>query len=136
MEFDTKEVIIMAKRNGHPTNLEFNQDAFEYAKNLIVTGKVNCEERNWSINQPTPASEDIYLTDHTLAEYSRWFLATKADVPDNEKEHYEFPIGNFDEIYRSGIVAAKQRAAQFKHRDIEEAASKLLDLIDSQICKA
>jgi hypothetical protein len=126
----------MVKRIETPSNLEINHEAFAYAKELIAQGKVNCQERNWSENKPTPEAEDVYLLDHTFDEYSKWFLATKEEASGNTKEHYEFPIGNFDEIFRSGVIAARARAAQFKHHEIEEAAAELLDLIDNAVCKA
>ncbi len=78
----------------------------------------------------------MYLTNHSFYDYGQWFLATKVDTDKETKEHFEFPIGNLNKVYRSGVIAAKQRAGQFKHNEIEEAAAELLDLIDSIACKA
>ena len=69
-------------------------------------------------------------------DYGKWFLATLVGTDTDTKEHYEFPVGNFKEIFRSGIIAAKHRAAQFGHREIEQAASELLEMIDKDVCKA
>jgi hypothetical protein len=126
----------MAKRLEHPAHLKVHNDAFEYAKQLIKQGKVNCSEDVWSADQPTPASEDAFLSDHDFKEYGKWFLATKEDTARDTKEHFEFPVGNFNEVYRAGVIAAKQRAAQFNHHDIEAAANELLELMDENICKA
>jgi hypothetical protein len=134
--FYNKRRQTMAKRIENPADLAFHKEAFEYAKKQIKQGNVNCDEHNWAENQPTPQSEDIYLADHSVYDYGQWFLGTKADTPKDAKEHFEFPIGNFNKVYRSGIIAAKHRAAQFKHHEIEEAAAELLDLIDSTACKA
>lgn len=126
----------MTKRIEHPEDLAFHKEAFEYAKGQIKAGNVDCSEHNWSENQPTPETEDMYLTDHSLDQYGKWFLGIHKETPPDVKEHFEFPLGNLNKIYRSGVVATKQRAAQFKHTEIEEAAAELLDLIDNTACKA
>ena len=43
-----------------------------------------------------------------------------------------FPYGDFHRVHRSGLIAAKQRAAQRDHDDIERAADELLVLLDAQ----
>jgi hypothetical protein len=48
------------------------------------------------------------------------------------KHRYKYPVGDFTNVYRSALVAAKSRAAQYHHNDIRQAASELLDLIDAQ----
>lgn len=115
--------------------LKLNPEAFEYARYLISQGNVNCQQENWHANKPTPEQEDLYLQDHSLHDYGNWFLAINTIEDDNTKKHFEFPIGNFKDIYRSGIIAAKERAARYKHFDIEQAAAKLLDIIDAGACK-
>jgi len=120
----------MAKKIEKPANLRFHRDALEYAKKMIREGKVNCEVHNWTVDQPTPADEDAYLHDHDFVEYGRWFLATQEGTDTDTKEHFEFPIGDFKEIYRAGIIAAKARAGQFKHKEVEKAAAELLEMID------
>ncbi len=126
----------MSKRVEEPANLRFHRDAFEKAKELINQGKVNCDVHSWTVDQPTPNDEDAYLNDHSYTEYGKWFLATKEGTDTDTKQHYEFPIGNFKELYRSGVIAAKARAGQFKHHEVEKAASELLELIDEKTCKA
>ena len=126
----------MAHKLEKPADLRFHRNALEYAKELIKQGKVNCEVHTWTIDHPTPADEDAYLADHDFLEYGHWFLATKEGTPDDTKEHYEFPIGNFKEVFRGGVIAAKARAAQFKHHEVEAAADELLKLIDKHVCKA
>ena len=126
----------MAHRLTDPRNILLHKDALEYAKELIKKGRVNCDVHNWTIDQPTPIEKDSFLADHNFSDYGRWFLAVREKTPENTREHYEFPLGNFREIYRSGIVSAKARAGQYRHEKIEKAASELLELIDKTICKA
>lgn len=37
-----------------------------------------------------------------------------------------FPYGDFRRLYRSGLIAAKQRAGEWDHDDVEQAADRLL----------
>ncbi len=48
------------------------------------------------------------------------------------KDRYGFPYGDFRRVHRSGLIAAKQRAAQNDYADIEQAADALLSLLDEQ----
>ena len=86
-----------------------------------------------AMNEPIADSEDRFLNDHTMEEYEQWFLATNDAYDRHTKEHYEFPIGDFNEIYREGLITAKKRAAQYKHDLVEYAADELLRLID-KVC--
>ena len=108
-----------------------NQAGFELAKRLIVEGKVDVA-RDWTSAAPTPASEDAYLSDHSIGEYGDWFLALNTEHDADAKAHYEFPYGDFNRVHRSGVVAAKQRAGQYHHAEIESAATELLNLIDNR----
>lgn len=125
----------MTHRVEKPADLKFHRDAFEFAKELIKNRKVNCNVRTWTVDQPTPADQNDYLKKHGMLAYGKWFLATKVGTDKNTKEHYEFPMGNFKELSREGIISIKVRAAQFKHHEIEKAAADLLDLINQHACK-
>lgn len=113
----------------HAKKLLLNPAAVEHARQLIQQGKINKERDNWSEDKPNPASENAFLSDHNIDEYGKWFLATVDGTNPDTKEHYEFPYGNFDEVFRSGLIAAKQRAGQFKHTEVEQAAAMLLDML-------
>lgn len=112
------------------SKLKLNQSALDFAKKLIEFGQRNKDENNWMANEPTPESEDVFLSKNTFDNYSNWFLAINEDTLQDTKERYEFPIGNFYEIFRSGVLAAEKRAGQYGHKDIENAAKELVDLID------
>lgn len=110
--------------------LKLNEAAFAYAEQLIRQGRVD-REGDWAANQPTPESENSFLKDanKNYDEYGKWFLGINPDADPNTKECYEFPYGDFKKIYRSGVIAAEQRAGQYKHEDIRAAAKRLLDMI-------
>lgn len=110
--------------------LKLNDDAVAYAEQLIQQGRVD-REGDWAENQPTADSENQYLqsTDNNYKEYGKWFLGVNPDANPDTKERYEFPYGNFKKVYRSGLIAAEQRAGQYHHEDIKAAARKLLDMV-------
>lgn len=108
--------------------VKLNNKAVLFAESLINQGRVN-RTADWNNAKPRPDTSDEYLESHTHEEYSKWFLGIDPSIDDQTKEHYSFPIGNFKEIYRSGIIAAEQRAAQYGHKDIQQTARKLLDMI-------
>lgn len=131
-----KERAMVHRGPGEPANLELHRDALENAKELIRQKLVDCGERNWEESKPIADSENRYLTDHSMHEFGKWYLATKEGIAEDTKEHYEFPFGDFHKIFRSSVIAIKQRAAQYKHEEIEQAADELLAMIDDQVCEA
>ncbi len=105
-----------------------NQRGLSYATNLIQQGRFD-SEGDWASNQPSPADGDAFLKDHSFDEYGNWFLGMNPDANPDTKERYEFPVGNFKKIFRSGVIAAEQRAGQYHHEDIKAAAKQLLDMM-------
>jgi len=98
------------------------------ARSLIKAGKVD-KDSAWSFsaedgNKLLGASGDDW------AEYSKWHLAVDDGEDPKTKAHYKYPFGKNGKVYRSGIIAAKQRAGQQGATDILSAAGKLLDSID------
>ena len=112
-------------------SLNINEEAVKHAKELIDQGKINTAS-DWSKAQPTTTKEDQFIKAQGWKEYGKWFLAVQSDSAKDKKKHYEFPYGDFQEVHRSGMVAAKQRAAQYKHKDVERAAEQLLEAIDQK----
>ena len=106
-----------------------NDAAVKKAKSLIRAGKVD-KDSDWSEAQPSADEENAYLKDHSYAEYGEWFLAIDTDASEETKDRYNFPYGDFKKLHRDGLIAAKQRAAQYDHAAIEKAAGKLLKELD------
>lgn len=111
-------------------NLILNKKALEFAKLLISDGTVDRSLDSWEIDEPGEAYEDQYIAAHGYEAYGNWFLAINPEEDFGTKAHFEFPIGNFQEIFRSGVIAAEKRASEFHHSEIAQAAKELLDLID------
>ena len=110
--------------------VKLNDAALAYAEQLIQQGRVD-REGDWASNQPTPESENAFLQEvnNNYDDYGKWFLGINPDANPDTKERYEFPYGNFKKIYRSGAIAAEQRAGQYHHEEIKAAAKRLLDMI-------
>jgi hypothetical protein len=112
-------------------SLKVNEEGVKQAKNLIAQGKISTES-DWSKAQPSALNGDQLIRTHGWEEYGKWFLAVDSHSKKDEKKHYEFPYGDFQQVHRSGIIAAKQRAVQYKHIEIEKAAEQLLEAIDKK----
>ncbi len=109
-----------------------HEEAFEYAKKLIREGHVIADEYGeWHAMQPNPAQEDEFIRKHGYHEYGLWFLGVDHNYPEDTKERYKFPYGNFQDILRSGCIAAEARAGQYKYFRIEEAAHALKEMLDN-----
>lgn len=108
-----------------------NKAAFEHAKSLITEAKV-VRDSDWSEAQPSADDENAYLENHSWQDYGRWFLEEDTDENQNTKGRYGFPYGDFDSVHRSALIAAKQRAGQYHHDELEKAIDHLIILIDKE----
>ena len=106
--------------------IQVNSTGVSHAKSLIRQGKVD-RESSWSFS-----AEDgnAILGDNNWSEYKKWFLAIDTEQNEETKARYKFPYGKNGKVYRRGVIAAKQRAAQQGYGNIVKAADELLSLID------
>ncbi len=111
--------------------VKLHNKAVAFATVLLQQGRVN-RNSDWNGAKPSPDDENYYLDTHTYEEYGNWFLGIDPALDSGTKERYSFPIGNFKEIYRTGLIAAEQRASQYGHQEIKNAAHQLLSLIDKK----
>ncbi len=107
-----------------------NRKGIAHARSLIAAGKIN--EGAWSFSG---ADGNALLGDNNWAEYGKWFLAADSDADPETKDHFKYPFGKGGEIYRRGVIAAKQRASQQNLTAVEEAADGLLTAIDKKLGK-
>ena len=111
-------------------SISLNPQAVTYAKRLIQDGTLTNDQGNWSLHNPEPAEENAFLEDHEIEEYGNWHLGLDMSKGKDTKGRYKFPYGDFKTVRRDGLIAAKQRAAQQGYQDIENAADKLLQLLE------
>jgi len=110
--------------------MKLHQDGFEHAKKMIRENKVKEEDTDWSEKQPDTDKDNSYIEEHGLEAWGQWHLGIRAEEDDDNKGHFAFPIGDLHHVHRSGVIAAKQRAAQNDYDDIVKAADELLEMID------
>ena len=111
--------------------MKTNNAAFDKAKSLIENHQYVLDSE-WSEAQPSTDEENNFLEKHGWQAYSQWFLGEHTDQNEETKSRYGFPYGDFWRVHRSGLVAAKQRAAQNNYPDLEKEADALLALLDQK----
>lgn len=80
--------------------------------------------------QPSAESASQYLHQQGAEEYARWFLAVDPGAPEDSPARYQWPIGDFKSLHRSGLVAARDQAYKHGAPDIAEAADDVLFIFD------
>lgn len=113
--------------------VKLNRRAYEHAKELIAEGEFVYDERDaWSEHRPSAQDENDFIERHGFAEYAKWYLGINDEKAGNTKGRYEFPYGDFRRAHRCGLLTAESRAGQYKHDDIENAAHRLHQMIDTR----
>ena len=108
--------------------MKVNKKGFSYAKELINSGKID-NDSNWSFS-----AEDgnALLGDDNWNDYGKWFLGIDEDAESETKGHYKFPFGKDGKVYRKALSAIRQRASQFNHTEIFDAAGELFEMLDKE----
>ena len=109
-----------------------NRRAVEHAKELIDAGKFVVES-DWGDDQPTADDENAFLARHSWAEYAAWHLGLTEGANEETKARHAFVFGDFKRVHRTGIIACHYRAAEFRHKQVELAAHRLLQYLDKKI---
>jgi hypothetical protein len=113
--------------------IKLNKNAFSYAEELIAQGHVDSDKKNeWARHHPTASDENDFIREHGFVEYEKWHLGIDATHAQNTKAKYKFPFGDFKNIHRCALLAVKSRAHQFGYSDIENAAERLLEMMDAR----
>ncbi len=110
--------------------LKVNQKALEHLRSLVSEGKVD-RESPWDFT-----TEDIHKMlgkdGSDWSNYSQNHLAVDTSAAETTQEHSKYPGAKNDTVYRSGVIAAKERAAAQHEQDIVDAADGILQLIDKK----
>lgn len=108
-----------------------NRRAVSHARRLIDDGEYVLDS-DWGEVQPKAADENEFLEDHSWREYSEWHLGLTEGASDETKARHAFVLGDFRRIHRSGIIACHYRAAEWRHKEVELAAHRLLQYLDKK----
>ena len=107
-----------------------NDEGVALARKLIDDSKVDTET-NWSDAAPSTDEENAQIDRDGYRGYGKWHLAIDTEASEETKSRYGFPYGDFKKVNRAALIHAKQRASQNDHDDVEEAAGRLLEHLDS-----
>ena len=109
-----------------------NKQAFEHAKRSIEKGRYVFDEKDmWSEHQRSAQEENEYIQENGFEEFGKWYLGVDTDEKEDTKGRYKFPYSDFTKVHRCGVLAAENRAGQYKYNDIEQAAAHLYGMIDA-----
>jgi hypothetical protein len=107
-----------------------NRRAVAHARRLI-DAKQYVLNSDWGEVQPRADDENRFLKSHRWNEYALWHLGLTEGATDETKARYAFVFGDLRRVHRTGIIACHYRAAEFRHKEIELAAHRLLQHLDN-----
>ena len=85
---------------------------------------------DWGEVQPKADDENAYLDAHSWPEYGEWFLGLTDGASEETKGRFAFVFGDLQRVHRSGLIACQYRAAEWRHKEVELAAHRLLQHLD------
>jgi len=107
-------------------SMKLNETAFAFAEQLIKQGHVIGDRKGaWSEDRPSANEENAFIRQNGFGEYAKWHLGIDDRYPENTKSRYKFSYGDFRNIHRCALLAAKARARQYGYIEIENAAAEL-----------
>lgn len=107
---------------------DLNLTGESYAHSLIAAGKVD-KTSPWSFDADD-GNALLGKGGDDWDSFGKVHLGLDRSASDKTKARYKYPVAKGGKLYRSGVIAAKQRAAQQGDGAVAEAASALLDQID------
>jgi hypothetical protein len=106
-----------------------NKLAVAHARKLI-TARQYVLNSDWGDVQPKAGDQNTFLKSHSWKEYALWHLGLTEGAQDETKARYAFVCGDFSRVHRSGLIACVYRASEWRHKEIELAAHRLLQHLD------
>ena len=107
-----------------------NRRAVAQARRLIDAHQYVLESE-WGDAQPSANDENAFLKSHSWDDYAAWHLGLTDGANDDTKARYAFVYGDFQRVHRMGLIACQYRAAEWRHKEVELAAHKLLQHLDN-----
>jgi hypothetical protein len=109
-----------------PRSVEVNETALTFAMQLIRQGQVVADGKGaWTEHRPSADEENDFIRLRGFPEYAKWHLGIDRRFPENSKQRYKFPYGDFKNVHRCGLLAVKARAQQYGYQEIGNAAAEL-----------
>jgi hypothetical protein len=107
-----------------------NRAGVAHARKLIDARQYVLDS-DWGDVQPKADDENAYLESHGWEDYASWFLGLTEGAGEETKARYAFVFGDLRRIHRSGLIACQYRAAEWRHKEVELAAHRLLQQLDA-----
>jgi hypothetical protein len=107
-----------------------NKAAVANARRLIDARQYVLDS-DWGEVQPKADEQNAFLESHSWDDYAAWHLGLTEGASDETKARYAFVYGDFRRIHRTGLIACVYRASEWRHKEIELAAHKLLQHLDA-----
>ena len=108
-----------------------NRRAVTHARRLIDARQYVLNS-DWGEVQPRADDENRFLESHAWPEFGAWHLGLTEGAADDTKARYAFVYGDLRRVHRSGIIAVHFRAAEWRHKEVELAAHRLLQYLDAK----
>jgi hypothetical protein len=106
--------------------IRLNKNAVAFASQLIRQGHLIADGKGgWHGHKPSPAMENDFIRAYGFTEYAKWHLGLDERYALNTKRRYKFPYGDFKNVHRCGLLAAKARARLYGYAEISDAAAEL-----------
>jgi|SRR6266540_2352811 len=106
-----------------------NRRAVAHARRLIDAHQYVLNS-DWGEVQPQAADENRFVKAHSWDEFAEWHLGLTDGAEDETKARYAFVYGDLRRVHRTGLIACQYRAAEWRHKEIELAAHRLLQHLD------
>ena len=107
-----------------------NEDAVARCRALIDKRQYVLDS-DWGDAQPDADTQNAYLENHSWDDYAAWHLGLTAGANDETKARYAFVYGDLRRVHRTGLIACVYRAAEWRHKEVERAAYRLLQELDA-----
>ncbi len=88
-------------------------------------------DSDWGDVQPDATAQNAFLDRHPWEEYAAWHLGLTEGAADGTKARCAFVYGDLRRVHRSGLIACRYRAAEWRHKAVELAAHDLLQHLDA-----
>jgi hypothetical protein len=111
--------------------IRLNQEAVEHAQNLIK-GRQYERNSDWSEAQSSAEEENKFIGENGWEAFAKWHLAYDTEARKETKSRYKFPFGDFRNLHRSALIAAKQRAGSEDYNEVQSAADRLLEKLPGE----
>jgi hypothetical protein len=97
----------------------------------LIAAKQYVLDSEWGAVQPGAEEQNAYLERHDWTDYAQWHLGLTEGAADGTKARCAFVYGDFRRVHRSGLIACRFRATEWRHKEVELAAHELIQLLDT-----